>query len=1010
MTSFLWYGRVWMLVVALTAVPGREGFTASARPRELAGLTQVAQIRHLTAAEAAGQHPVSLRAVVTYAGMDDDGRYALFVQDASSGIFVHDPRPDPGLYRAGQEVELEGVSDPGLYGPVIRKGVMRVVGEGRMPLAKPVTMEEMLTGRLDGQRVRVTGVVGRIDRGTRVTRLQVLTGLSKLEVVVATAGESGKVPGSWLDSEVAVSGVCAAIFNQRRQLSGVALFVRGVEDTEVLREAPADPFDVPARTITSLRQFDPAESGWQRVRVPGVITLRLPGRGLFLQDTAGGLFVETRDSEPLEVGDEVEVLAYLRSTAGEPQLLEPRFRRLRQGEGMAAESVEAAELGAGQYDKRLVRLEAKLVYRHASEPRVFRCRSGSTEFDLVGVGSGVEEALGSVEPGIRARVTGVWVEERDGYPGARSVRLMLRSMEDFEVLERPSWWNSQRTLAVMSGLLVGALAAVVWAWRLKRQVVLRTEQTQQALALLEASVEQSPSGILIVNAEDMSVRRMNAAALAMRGTDREPLTGLGMGSGQGRWQVYRPDGGAYPAAEMPLIRAVQRGEIIHGEEMMIRGADGRDRWVVVNAAPVRGVEGRITAGVLVFHDITERKTSEEERGKLQAQLLQAQKMESVGRLAGGVAHDFNNMLQTILGNADLALSDLAGNGAARESLMEIRYAATRSADLVKQLLAFARKQTVSPRLLDLNVAVTGTLKMLQRLLGEDIRVEWEPGEGLWPIRMDPSQLDQVLANLSVNARDAIRGVGRIGISTANVTLDEVAARAIAELVPGDYVRMRISDTGMGMSDEVLEHLFEPFFTTKEVGRGTGLGLATVYGILRQNGGAIGVESRLGEGSVFTLYFPRAEGTPEAPEVGGEVVAGVGRGTILLVEDEDVVLTYCRRVLHHQGYEVLAVGDPRLAIDLVRRRQGRLDLLITDVVMPEMNGRELWDRLQELRPGLKCLFMSGYTADAIAREGVLEEGIEFLQKPFTVEVFMRRIAEILNRSAEPAVAVEGERAG
>ncbi len=401
--------------------------------------------------------------------------------------------------------------------------------------------------------------------------------------------------------------------------------------------------------------------------------------------------------------------------------------------------------------------------------------------------------------------------------------------------------------------------------------------------------------------------------------------------------------------------------------------------------------------VAIFDVITERKRAEEEKEKLQEQLLQSQKMESVGRLAGGVAHDFNNMLQAIMGNADLALSLAGDGGELCECIREIQAAAQRSADLTRQLLAFARRQTVNPQTLDLNDNVAATLKMLRRLIGEDIDLAWQPGANLWPVHVDPSQLDQILANLAVNARDAMAGGGKLTIETDNVNFDAAYCADHPGFVPGEFVLLAISDSGVGMDKQILEHIFEPFFTTKEQGKGTGLGLATVYGIVKQNEGFINVYSEPGLGTTFKVYLPRTGAEGALPPAAGAVepLRG-GAETILMVEDEQVILELVKRMLEGLGYTVLTAGTPAEAIALVEGGyDGSIHLLITDVVLPEMNGRELAERLAVRRPGLQCLFMSGYTADVIAHRGVLDAGVRFLPKPFSADVLAAKVREALD---------------
>jgi signal transduction histidine kinase len=394
-----------------------------------------------------------------------------------------------------------------------------------------------------------------------------------------------------------------------------------------------------------------------------------------------------------------------------------------------------------------------------------------------------------------------------------------------------------------------------------------------------------------------------------------------------------------------------------------------------------------------FGDITARKRAEEEHKQLEAQFRQAMKMEAVGRLAGGVAHDFNNMLQVILMTSDMALRKLAPESPLHESLLEIQKAGKRSADLTRQLLAFARKQTIAPIVLDLNEIVASMLKMLGRLIGEDIDLSWKPANNLGQIKMDPAQIDQILANLVVNARDAIAGVGKVTIETENAEFDDAYCEAHIGSVPGMYAMLAVSDDGCGMDKETLANIFEPFFTTKEQGKGTGLGLATVYGIVKQNNGFINVYSEPGQGTTFKIYVPRCEAeTPTAVAQRERAALPRGTETVLLVEDEPAVLRLGKRLLEHLGYTVLAAGSPSKAVQLAQEYAGDLHLVLTDVVMPEMSGRDLWGHLDALRPGLKCLFMSGYTANVIAHEG---EGVHFLEKPFSVEALAAKVRETLD---------------
>ena len=425
------------------------------------------------------------------------------------------------------------------------------------------------------------------------------------------------------------------------------------------------------------------------------------------------------------------------------------------------------------------------------------------------------------------------------------------------------------------------------------------------------------------------------------------------------------------------------GGKLQDEEFVIRNRQDKHHTLLMSSEVVS--IGQAPHIILMGVDISERKRVEKEKDQLEDQLRQAQKMEAVGHLAGGIAHDFNNMLSVVIGNSELLMMDEMLDADAQARINNIRDAARRSADLVRQLLAFARKQTVAPKVLDVNDAISGMLNMLQRLIGEDIDLEWIPGNNLGSVLIDPSQIDQILANLMVNARDAIDGVGKVTIETQCQEIDDAYCAGHPDFFPGVFIMLSVSDNGCGMTGNTLAQIFEPFFTTKGVSRGTGLGLATVYGIVKQNSGFIHVYSEPGKGSTFRIYFPRTDiiKTQEVTLASGPSPTK-GTGTVLMVEDDLAILDIGHSILELLGYTVLTANSPENAIAMAIAHSGNIDLLITDVVMPGMNGKELAGRLAEIKPEIRCLFMSGYTANVIAHHGVLDDGVMFLPKPFTVK--------------------------
>ena len=502
------------------------------------------------------------------------------------------------------------------------------------------------------------------------------------------------------------------------------------------------------------------------------------------------------------------------------------------------------------------------------------------------------------------------------------------------------------------------------------------------LERLRAAIEQTSDGVMVTGV-DGTILYVNPAFEAIVEMNRSEL--IGKDAAVLRTGVAEAGINAADFWEALAAGVQWKGRFVNKKK------DGKACFVEATISPVRDASGKIVNYVSVERDVTE-------HVNLSEQLQRAQKMESVGRLAGGVAHDFNNMLQIILGHVELALDLLGRDHAAAQDLLSIQQATRGAADLTRQLLTFARKQAISPRVLNLNVVIDGMLEALRKMAGENVELVWHPKDDLWLVRMDLVQVRQLFDNLCENAREAIEKSGRITIATDTVVLDRAYCMRHAGVACGEYVRISIRDTGCGSGPDQMANLFEPFFTTKKKGKGTGLGLATVYGIVKQNNGTIEVESGLGKGTTFTIYLPRYVGEAVA------MASGVGMGlpvhgngeTLLVVEDETVILSIVKRNLEKLGYRVFSAGLPKQALELAEKHTGEIQLLITDVVMPEMNGKELSQLLQARDPKMKVLFMSGYTADAMAHHGMLEEGVHFLQKPFTTVDLAKKVRQALDQ--------------
>jgi PAS domain S-box-containing protein len=520
-----------------------------------------------------------------------------------------------------------------------------------------------------------------------------------------------------------------------------------------------------------------------------------------------------------------------------------------------------------------------------------------------------------------------------------------------------------------------------------KEDITERKRSERALAESEAKMrsilDSVDEGFIIVDRE-YRILSANRAFCSMLSSSEDQV--VGRRCYEVARHALRP---CFETGEACAVRHTFENATPHFIPHTHKEASGATRFLELKSYPITDASGKVVSVIETVNDVTEKR-------KLEERLAQAQKMESVGRLAGGVAHDFNNMLGVILGHTELALDGMDPAEPLFATLRQIRKAAGHSADLTRQLLAFARKQTVSPRVIDLNETVEGMLKMLRRLIGEDIVLAWLPGTRLWPIEMDPSQIDQILANLCVNARDAIAGVGRMTIETGMASFTATDCIDRPELIPGDFVMLTVSDNGHGMAKEILDQIFEPFFTTKVMGKGTGLGLSTVYGIVKQNNGFINVYSEPEHGTTFKIYLPRhiskpgqlRTESPAAPAVGGDE-------TILLVEDEPTTRDIARLILEKWGYRVLAASTPGEAVRVAGEHPLEIHLLLTDVVMPEMNGRDLAKTIASFYPEIRTLFMSGYTGDIIAHQGVLDAGVHFIQKPFSMGGLAAKVREVLD---------------
>jgi PAS domain S-box-containing protein len=953
----------------------------SAVPDRVPLLTHAAQIRQLSPQEVEKAYPVHLRGVVTYY---DSVAPNLFVQDSTAGIWV-DVAGAANPPRPGQLIDLEGVVGPG-FTPIVAKAHWTVVGSGAMPRPQTVVFSELATGADDSQWVQIEGIV----------RSFMLEAAGNVLVIdVSTAGGVIKVripdyhapfPMDLIDANVRFRGVCGTSFNRQNQLVSVHLFVPGLRNLVVVDPALSDPFSMPTSPIGSLATFAARGINVHRVKLKGIVTAQLPGRGLFVKDVTGGLYVQSQDGGVVQPGTEIEAVGFPALGEYTPVLRSARFRPTSRHQVLTPFRITPKEALFGSYDAQLVEIEGVL---QADRPdnaggHILVTESGNLVFHALIDHARIQSPWPNLLAGTKMRLTGICSVRTDENGNASEFRIILRSPQDIAVLARPPWLNASHALSLLGLLVAVIVGALVWVLSLRRRVLRQTGVIRRQIET-EAHLEQryrslidnSPYGIASLD-KNCQLLDVNPAFRRIAGLSlTENISGLPL---HDVLQFSSPDLGRFN-------RLLELGGTFQHAEFTCQKRDAAQLILRVSGHVIPEKTDTSSRVEIIVEDITSQR-------QLELQLFQNHKIEAVGRLAGGVAHDFNNLLMIISGHVSLLLHKFGRNSAEGEKLQIVEEASSRAAGLTRQLLAYSRKQVLEPKILAIDPLVKNLEGMLRRLIREDIELRTELNSRDARVKVDPNQLEQVLINLAVNARDAMPDGGLLLIRT-EPPLVQHRHQLPSPMDGGSYVRITVSDSGVGMDSATQERLFEPFFTTKEMGKGTGLGLSMVYGIVRQSGGQIVVDSAPGKGSRFQIFLPLVEQpasadasrTPELPPARG-------KGNILLVEDEKELRALLAETLSDLGYTVLQAGNGEEALEIAKSALPSIDMLITDMVMPRMNGRQLSKSLRTRRPGLPVLFISGYSDVIPSEEEFFNVTTQFLQKPFSSESFSHRVRELL----------------
>jgi two-component system, cell cycle sensor histidine kinase and response regulator CckA len=941
-------------------------------PAPVPVVSTVVDLRTLERAAVATRPPVRLEGTITY---NDSGAKLCFLQQGESGVQLA-ATPALDNLPVGAQVLIDGYAQMGEFAPLVDPERVSVVRTNTLPV--PITGQHgaLQSGRLDGSWIIGEGIVrsARTEANHLVLRLNRFGPIFPVHVL----GGEDLDPAAYVDSRVTVTGVAQAVVNRQGLVVDCRILVPGRRFLRIVSPPPENPFEsLSVRKVGKFMDYTAKGTHLRRLRIEGVVTLSWPGK-VYVEDDTGSIEVLTSEEYNLRMGDRVSVIGFPVLGAQRPVLEDAEIRRIGEGEIPEAKDTHAHWALVNDLNGHRAVFTGQLLSKtkgvreyvlmlkdgDVAVPMILRKRIGPTELENLEIGSDLR-AIGICE-----------LSESPGRK-LRDVRLLVDSARDIEVTGRPPFWNAGRMLAAVSGMALIIAGSLGWVAFLSKRVA----QTQNRFA---TAFRASPVPVAIMTRSERRILDVNDSFVEKFEFSRRKVVARLFDDLQ-----ICLDGELLDRVEKQLAA----NHSVRAVDCELRSASGKARYVLLSVETIDVDDEECL--LFIFQDVTERLA-------LMDQLRESQKMEAVGQLAAGVAHDFNNLLTIIRGNTDILADIGKGDDELLEISGELSEATTRASDLTRQLLAFSRKQVMQPRIVDLNTVIAGGLKMVKRLVGENISVASNLAHIELPVFADAGMLDQILINLVVNARDAMNGEGTVTIDTQVEELDDDDVKNHADGRTGTHAVFRVTDTGAGMDLETRKRIFEPFYTTKEVGKGTGLGLATVYGIAKQHRGWIDVSSEVGAGSSFCIYLPLAESEDHQDTV---VVATIdnlkGNEGILVAEDETAVRRMICRTLERVGYSIWEADDAEGAKELWDAHKSDIDLLLTDLMMPGgKSGFDLAEELAAEREDLPVIFVSGYSAEMMERGHELDVGVNFLSKPFTNKSLLEIVRKRMDLRTRP----------